>query len=312
MEIIPYEFTSNLPATFSKAFIDYLNTDVKGTIQIVSKGDIQLPLLIRKKMKFNIGYFIHVPLKKGMKLSYNEEVTFFNELSDFFKKNKQIDFIFPPLHIENFQHIPKNAKGYKLGIIAIPIGNRTKDEIFESFKPVYRRHIRNAEKSNVEIKFGLEYFDDFYTIYSEKLRQERAVHDSYETIKKIAFNSDSEIDVQCGVAYLEGKIEAGILNISDESNAYYIFGGSSKDANNGSFRYLHWELLKKYQEKGLKSYQLGAAREGEMLTDKHERLSSFKMGFGSKIQDGFHFVFIVNPIKYWFYNKLIQIKSKLK
>jgi hypothetical protein len=312
MEIIPYKFTSDLPATFSKAFIDYLNTDVKGSIQIVRNGDIYLPLLIRKKLKFNVGYFIHVPLKNGMKLSCEEEITFFKELLLFYKKNKQIDFILPPLHIENFSHIPEKSIGYKLGIISIQLHSKTKEEIFDSFKPVYRRHIRNAERSKIEIKFGLENFDDFYAIYSEKLIQEKAVYDSYDTIKKMAFNSNSEINVECGVAYLGTKIEAGILNVSDKSNAYYIFGGSSKDAHNGSFRFLHWELMKKYHEEGLKYYQLGAAREGEMLTDKHERLSSFKMGFGSKIQEGFHFVFIVNPFKYWLFNKLIQIKNKMK
>ncbi len=312
MEIIPYEYNSNFCASLSKTFIDYVNKDVHGKLFILQDGNISIPLLIRKKSIFSIGYFVHIPLKDNIRLTLEEEKLFFSMLGKYLMNNKLVDFILPPIHIENFNHIPKNAIGYKLGIISIKLLDKSIDSIFESFKSVYRRHIRNAEKANVEIKFGLEYFDDFYTIYSEKLKQEKAVHDSYDTIKKIAFNSNDDIAIQCGVAYLDGEIEAGILNFSDRKNAFYIFGGSSKNALNGSFRLLHWELIKKYKELGLEAYQLGASREGEMLTDKHERLASFKMGFGSEIQEGYHFIWILNKFKYKLYTGLLMIKNTFK
>lgn len=308
MELVDYEYKQMLPVSFSKSFINYLNTNVNGSLCMVKSGEILLPLLVRTRMKFKMGYFIHPPVKNGSRLSLEEEKEFFKLLVPFFKKNKQLDFIVPPLHLENFHHIPDEAKGYKLSLINVQLEDKTTDQIFESFKSVYRRHIRNAEKANVMIKFGLEYFDDFYTIYSEKLKLENAVHDSYDTIKKIAFNTDEEINVQCGVAYLNGEIEAGVLNVSDASNAYYIFGGSSRNAHNGSFRLLHWELIKKYKDENLKSYKLGAYREGEMLTSKHERLASFKMGFGSEIQEGYHFTLILSPFKFWLYSIILKIK----
>lgn len=312
MELIPFEYTSELPVSFSKPFVDYLNTDVKGKLIVLKEGEIIIPILIRNKMKFKIGYFVHIPIKNGKRLLPLEEKEIMRSMISFFKKNKQIDFILPPLHLDNFNQIPLNGKGYRLGIISLQLANKTIDQIFESFKPVYRRHIRNAEKIGVEIKFGIEYFDDFYTIYSEKLKQEKAVHDSYETLKKLALNFDSSKNIQCGVAYLNGKIEAGILNVSDAKGAYYLFGGSSRDAHNGSFRLLHWELIKSYKASNLEFYKLGAYREGEMLTEKHARLASFKMGFGAEVEEGFHFTLLINPFKYWLYNRLIQMKNKIK
>jgi hypothetical protein len=312
MEVIAYKYDSDFPASLSKTFIDYVNSGVNGKLFLIQDGEIIVPLLIRKKAIFNIGYFVHIPLKNNNKLTLEEEVSFFKVFEKYLTVSKLVDFILPPIHIENFNHIPNNARGYKLGIISIQLFNRSIDSLFESFKSVYRRHIRNAEKANVEIKFGLEYFKDFYSIYSEKLQQENAVHDSYDTIKKIAFNENKDLNIQCGVAYLNGKIEAGILNFSDSKKAYYLFGGSSKEAHNGSFRLLHWELIKKYSEMGLNAYQLGANREGEMLTNKHERLASFKLGFGSVIQEGFHFTWIINRFKYQLYTVLLKFKTIIK
>lgn len=312
MEIIPYSYSTFFPASFTKAYIDYVNANVDGNLLFIQENEIVLPLLVRNKMKFKIGYFVYPPQKIGQRLTKTEEADFFKTLTQFLKKNKIADFILPPLHLENFQHLPLNSIGNELGIIVLELENRTEDQIFQSFKPVYRRHIRNAEKSGVEVKFGLEYFDDFYTIYSEKLKQENAVYDSYETIKKLAFNSENELSVQCGVVYLNGKIEAGIVNISDHSTAYYFWGGSSKNAHNGSFRLLHWELIKYYKSIGLKKYKLGAFRKGDMLTEKHERLASFKLGFGSEVQEGFHFTLIVNSLKYRIFKGLMNAKNKLK
>ncbi len=312
MEIIPFKYDDSYPASLSKTFIDYLNKEVNGKLFIIQEGDVIIPLLIRKKSIFNIGYFVHIPLKNLSRLNVEEEKRFLIYFELFCKRNNLVDFILPPIHIENFQHVPTNAKGYKLGIISVKLREKSNDELFDSFKPIYRRHIRNAEKSNVEIKFGQEYFDDFYTIYSEKLKQENAVFDSYDTLKKMVFNDNNDLHVQCGIAYLEGRIEAGILNFSDSRNAYYMFGGSSRNAHNGSFRLLHWELIKKYKAMGIEKYQLGANREGEMLTDKHQRLASFKMGFGSEIQEGFHFIWVFNSLKFHLYQFLLKLKTKIK
>tara|TARA_B110000977_G_scaffold109003_1_gene141808 strand:- start:2758 stop:3699 length:942 start_codon:yes stop_codon:yes gene_type:complete len=312
MEVVSYKYSDVLPVSISKTLIGYINKDVSGSLLVVKDQEVFLFLLVRNKMKFKIGYFLHPPVSDGKKISRANEIKFFKKLTPFFKKEKLVDFVMPPLHLENFSHIPEKSFGHKLGIISLPLMARTEEEIFAAFKPVYRRHIRKASKVNVKIKFGLEYFDDFYSIYSEKLQQENAVYDSYESIKDIAFNSDNEIEVQCGVAYLDGEIEAGILNISDLSKAYYFYGGVSKNAHNGSFRLLHWELIKQYIDKGIEAYQLGGKRDGEMLTLKHERLASFKLGFGAIVEDGYHFVYVVNKIKYKLYQNLMKLKSKMK
>ena len=308
-EVISQE---NLPISFSKEFFNYLNTDVHGELVFFEENQIFMPVILKKKMIFKIGYCVHPPLKKGNKISEVEEKDFFSSFNSFLKKGHLIDFMYPPIHIENFQHIPQNGFGNNIGIIRLFLKNKTEEEVFSSFKPIYRNLIRKADKENVEVRFGLDCFDDFYNLYKEKLVLENAPYDSYDQIKKLIFSLHESDRSLCAVAYCNGVPDAAIANMNDNVNAYYLWAGTSTKSHQGSLRLLHWEIIKKYLEKGIENYRMGAAREGDLLNEKHARLLAFKTGFGSQIDKGFHFTLIVNKYKYKLYNFMLKLKSMMK
>ena len=312
MEVANYHFNEFDSLTFSKGFINYINSDMQGTVFTFIENDIKVNVIIKKNMGFKIGYFVNIPSLNSQKLNEQQEIRFINSLIYYCKKSKVVDFIFPPIHIGNFFSIPPKSIGYKLGIIKLELQNKSIESVFNAFKPVYRRHIRGAEKMGVQIKFGVEFLKEFYGVYSEKLKQENAIFDSFSKIEKLVNDAHPDFEVQCGIAVLDGKIEAGILNVSDKNSAYYLFGGSNKDSHNGSFRLLHWELIKLYHSKGLLTYQFGGFRYDNMLTLKHSNLAAFKMGFGAENNEGFHFTLIINVFKFKIYNILLKIKSKIK
>ena len=312
MKISKVASQENLPISFSKEFFNYLNTDVQGDLVFFEENEIFMPIILKKKMIFKIGYCVHPPLKKGNKISELEEKDFFESLNKFLKQDKIIDFIYPPIHIENFQHIPKNGLGNKIGIIRLSLKNKSEEEVFNSFKPIYRNLIRKAQKENVEVRFGLDCFDDFYRLYKDKLELEKAPYDSYDQIKKLLFPLHDSDNSLCVVAYCNGVPDAGIVNMNDNVNAYYLWAGTSTNAHQGSLRLIHWEIIKKYLAKGIENYRMGAAREGDLLNEKHARLLAFKTGFGSQVDKGYHFIFIVNKFKYKLYIGLLKLKAKLK
>jgi lipid II:glycine glycyltransferase (peptidoglycan interpeptide bridge formation enzyme) len=297
---------------FSTEFYNYLNTDIKGNLFFIEEDGIQMPVIIKNKSFFKIGYCVHPPLKYGITLNEKEEVDFFKKLYSLLKSNKTIDFIKPPIHIENFKHIPPSAIGHSIGIIRLSLKDKTEEEVFSQFKPIYRNLIRKAQKENVEVKFGIEYFDDFYKLYKDKLVLENAPYDSYEQIKKMVFSLDSLDRSLCGVAYCNGIPDAGIVNINDRINAYYFWAGTTLKPHQGSLRLLHWEIIKKYISLGIQNYRMGAAREGDLLNEKHARLLAFKTGFGSQVDKGFQFTFVVNKFKYNLYQFLIKLKVKIR
>ena len=308
-----FEYKQNQsPIVFSSEFYTYLNTDVQGNLFFLEEEGIYMPLIIKNKRFFKIGYCVHPPLKEGVTLTENEEIDFFNKLYSFLKSNKSVDFINPPIHIENFKHIPRSAIGHSIGIIRLSLKDKTEEEIFSQFKPIYRNLIRKAQKENVEVKFGIECFDDFYKLYRDKLVLENAPYDSYEQIKKMVFSLDISDRSLCGVAYCNGIPDSGIVNINDGINAYYFWAGTSLKPHQGSLRLLHWEIIKKYIALGIENYRMGAAREGDLLNEKHARLLAFKSGFGSQIDKGYHFTFIINKFKYNLYKSLIELKRRIR
>ena len=300
------------PIVFSSEFYTYLNTDVKGNLFFLEENGIHMPVIIKNKSFFKIGYCVYPPLKEGITLTEKEEVDFFKNLYSFLKRNKTIDFINPPIHIENFKHLPSSAIGHSIGIIRLSLKDKTEEEVFSQFKPIYRNLIRKAQKENVEVKFGLDCFDDFYKLYKDKLVLENAPFDSYEQIKKMVFSLDNTGRSLCGVAYCNGIPDAGIVNINDGINAYYFWAGTALNPHQGSLRLLHWEIIKKYIVLGIQNYRMGAAREGDLLNEKHARLLAFKTGFGSQIDKGYHFTLVINKFKYNLYKSLITLKAKIR
>lgn len=292
-----------------KGFLEYLNNNFKGKKSEIQVDGVRLEFFVKSKFGFKVGYLIGSLHKNGKKLTEKEEIQILDKIEEVLRKQKKFDFAFPPIHLVNFNNIPTGSKGCKLGIISLNFEGKSINDLFSGLKSVYRRHIKNAERDGVQVCFGLEYFDDFYEVYSSKLKSENAVHDSKSTILKLINDSKNDLHVQCGVARLNGKIEAGILNFSDENAAYYFYGGSKRDAHNGSFRLLHWKLIETYKNDGLLQYQLGAYRGDEIMTEKHQRLADFKLGFGAKIIDGYHFDWIISKWKYKIYKFLIKIKS---
>jgi hypothetical protein len=312
MRLCKFEYTKSWPITFSNEFFNYLNTSVKGMQIFIEHENIVMPIIFKKKLFLKIGYCIYPPLKDGKKLLVNEEKSFFEALSVYLKHNKIVDFILPPIHTENFQHLPQKSEGFKLGIIRLPLKNRTENEIFASFDSMYRSRIRKALKEEVVIKFGIEYFDDFYKLYQEKLVLENAPYDTYEQIKLITANLIKIGCATCAVAYINDKPDAGTVNLNDTNNAYNMWAGTSTKSHPGSLRLLHWEIIRLYLKMGVENYRMGGARQGSHLNEKHARLLDFKTGFGCVVDEGYHFTFIVNDLKYKIYKSLMAIKSKIK
>jgi len=300
------------PIVFSSELYTYLNTDVHGELFFFEENGSVMPVIIKNKRFFKIGYCVHPPLFEGNTLNEKQEIVFFENLYTFLKSNKSVDFINPPIHIENFKQIPSSSIGYSIGIIRLSLKDKTEDEVFSFFKPIYRNLIRKAQKENVEVRFGVDCFDDFYKLYKDKLVLENAPFDSYEQIKKMVFSLNDRDKSLCGVAYCNGIPDAGIVNINDDKNAYYFWAGTAMNAHQGSLRLLHWEIIKKYISIGIENYRMGAAREGDLLNEKHARLLAFKTGFGSKVDNGYHFVFVINRFNYNLYKGLLNLKSKLK
>ena len=294
------------PLSFQPHYVEYVNHILRGEIYVFCFQDYYLCLILRKKMGLTFAHLVSEIYSKGLKeIDYP---LFYLNLQHFFA-SKRVVIVQPPQHLHTYVEAPISSKKKYLGIIQLPILTSIEEQ-FSNLKPVYRRHIKSAQKAGVQVEFGLHLFEEFYDFYASKMQTNHAVFDQKSVLKALIDRGSK--NVKCGVARLGSKIEAVILNIHDDETAYYMWGASGETAHNGSFRLLHWELIQYYYSIGIKSYSLGGYRLTGQKTKKQENLENFKLGFGSKVNDGFQFQWVLKPVHYNFYTIMSKLKQIIK
>ena len=107
---------------WSSGYFKYCNNGIFGEILFFEENNIVFSIIKKQKKGFKIGYILNVPiLKNGSKLPVDVEADFLNSFIDFVAKNKIFDFIFPPLHFDNFKIQPKKTISFELGIIKLSL-----------------------------------------------------------------------------------------------------------------------------------------------------------------------------------------------
>lgn len=297
---------SGFPISFQPLYVDYVNSTLKGKIILFYFQDIYLCLIIRKKMGLTFAHLVsEIYTIKTNEIEYS---LFYKSLKHYLL-SKRVIVVYPPQHLHTYVEAPFSAEKKYLGIIQLPI-LPSLEEQYANFKTVYRRHIKSAQKIGVKVEFGNHLFDEFYEFYEARMQSNQAVYDQKLILRAIIDQHPNQ--VICAIAKLNNNIEAVILNIHNTKTAYYMWGASGISSHNGSFRLLHWELIQYYHSIGIKNYSLGGYRFTGQKTKKQENLENFKIGFGSKILEGYHFHWVLKPIQYYFYSKVSLLLQFIK
>ena len=304
--VYPTEKTENFPLSFQPFYVAYVNSSIHGEIVLFESDSVYVCLILRKKLGLKFAHLIsEIYSLSDESIDY---INFYSSLQAYFSSH-HIVALFPPQHLHNYGVAPEKAQFYDLGIINLRL-NTSLDNLFLHFKPVYRRHIKSAQKDGVEIEIGMHLFDEFYRFYESRMLLNNAVYDRKEVLQKIVDKAPDH--VICAIAKMNGKIEAVILNMHNNDCAYYMWGASGIDSHNGSFRLLHWVLIQHYHQLGIKNYSLGGYRLEGNKNKKQENLENFKLGFGASIVQGVHFIWILKPFHYYLYKKVSLVFQYLR
>ncbi|MCL2326896.1 MAG: peptidoglycan bridge formation glycyltransferase FemA/FemB family protein [Bacteroidetes bacterium] len=299
----------NFPIFFWDNWLKFSNTATSETKLYYHKG-IVVPIIIHKLKFLTKADYVYVPLKHdGTRLNEQEEFHFINKFHDFLKQEKICDVIFPPSHIVNFKVIPKNVLYFQLGIIIWDI-NQPEELILKKMTKNYQKKIKNALNSGVTTNFGFSELFDFYTLYSETLSRQKLQHTPFiefeNFIKKWANNT------LVGVSRMSNIPEASVFIYFDNSFAYADSGGSAALTQlNGSNKLLLYEAILELHKRNIKKVVLGGYRNPNKTDKKHNGIQDYKLRYGAEIKEGYHFIKIINPIKYYLFEFALKIKSIL-
>ena len=150
------------------------------------------------------------------------------------------------------------------------------DEIFENFhKSSTQRKVRRAQREKLEYREGgMEYFDDFYRLFSAARRRHGRPPQPAAWFRNLAqgFGADFKIRLSCR----DGRAVAALLTIRYKDAMTYKYGGSNPEFNPmGSMHLLFWNAIQEAKRLGLRYFDFGRSEA------EHTGLITFKRRWGA-------------------------------
>lgn len=283
----------------SKSFI-YVDSELKSVISFTQK---KIKLLLKAEYNF-------VPVDfEGRTLDEPEERICIEKFHHFLKVNSMCDVILPPQHFVSFKSVPSKSIYFNFGIFKVELAS-TEAEYLSKLSSENRRQIRRAKDSEVYIEFGNHLLDDFYQTYLETNKSKAISSLGLDFFLDLIEHHPSNCLI--GVCYFQGVPQAGVFDLIDTQNAYSLYSGTKSDLTvKGAKKLLINEEFNFLRSKNISTYLFGGYRANLTKTDSLYHVQEFKKSMGADVTYGIHFIKVFNPFKYYIFNSLLSIKSRL-
>lgn len=282
----------------------------KQRLLCVDEEENVIAFTLYKMQFFKKADYLYAPLdKNGNRLPVEKEKTFLDDFHDYLKRYKIADVIFPPSHISLFKCIPAKVVYYQLGLLYVDL-SRSEEDIYSDINSRNRRYIKQCQSQKLFTDLHSNDINSLYACLVETNRKEGVgtyPREYYRVIKDIL--SDN-----CDIAVI--KNEQGPLSsvflLNDVDNVYACYAGTffSKEYS-GANKLLYWKMYQEYKSHGHLKFIYGGYRYGLTDKDKLFNVQEFKLRMGAKIEDGYHFIKMINPFKYNLVNFAMKCKSIL-
>jgi len=296
-----------LPFCFQK---DYLNANTK--ISFLKKKTIIAAVKIDQNKLLRTMQFQFSPLHlNGEYLQQKEEKMFLEEAIAFIYKNKIVDRIVQPKNYALFNELPDNVLSCAFGTYKISLSGKNSEQILEGMQARYRTAIRQIEKLNVEIRFGITELKAFQKLHNETMQRTDAYSEDYVSLKKEIESSPE--NTLLATVYIDNKIQGGLFIAYSDFCAYYFHGASADTTEaSGAIKYLHYKIMCLMQKKGVRNYDFVGARLSDVSGTKLEGIQNFKKRFGTELIKGYLWKLDINKTKCKAFDSLLKVKCKLK
>lgn len=240
-------------------------------LAVLEKEILGAVLIIKQKLPLNKNYLYSPrgPILKEKKLfSFLRE-----EVKKIAKKEKAIFWRLDPAGKEIFPGLEFAGQVQPKQTLILDL-TKSEERLLEEMKPKTRYNIKVAERHDMEIDEGREYFEDFWRLMKKTSQRDRFVSYSREYYLKM---SDF---MEIMVAKYEDKVIAANLTVFFGDWCVYLHGASDYDFRDKMAPYLlQWETIIKAKKEGKKHYDFWGVDE-----KKWPGVTRFKAGFSPQTE----------------------------
>jgi lipid II:glycine glycyltransferase (peptidoglycan interpeptide bridge formation enzyme) len=185
---------------------------------------------------------------------------------------------------------PAAAEGFATGqpqhVFWLPLRDRSTEDVFAGFNQLWRRNVRKAEKSGVEVETG-ERADlpHFHALYRETAERDRFTPRPLEYFAGMwdAMTAEAPERLRLYLARHDGDLVAATTMVQVGRHAWYSYGASStsKREVRGS-NAVQWRMITDAHASGADVYDLRGITDTLDPDDPHVGLIQFKLGTGGQ------------------------------
>ena len=242
------------------------------------------------------------------------------------------------LIVEVFNRIIHNYKPFRIDFYSIPLSKfpfyavlekvgfnkiysyssvqidlmKEEQEIFSEIHPKHRNKIRKAKKGGVKVfeDTSLEGLKNYHKLAEITYKRSGKKPPSFGYLLNHFKALAEKRYLRIFFAEKDGELQSSAICLVCPELAIYWHGASKNKPFPGASNLLHWEIMKRLKEEGVKKYDFG----GINWTDaKAASISKFKARFGGKEIPFYGGYAIYNSFRDRLYNILIKaISLKLK
>lgn len=176
-------------------------------------------------------------------------------------------------------------------VYCVKLDDRTLDDVFSDFNQLWRRNIRKAEKSGVQIRLGTrEDLADFHRVYVETAERDHFTPRGQVYFERMwdALNSatDDYHEMTLHLAEYEGHLAAATIMIRVGNHAWYSYGASTTaDRDVRPSNALQWDMITRAHGAGCTVYDLRGISDTLDPSNHLVGLVRFKVGSGGYAQE---------------------------
>ncbi|MBM3185368.1 MAG: hypothetical protein FJZ67_03635 [Bacteroidetes bacterium] len=278
-------------------------------IYVDYENSILIPIKISRIKFLKKVSYLYVPLNfNGCELDAIQEKKVIDKFHVFI--SKFCDVVYPPQHNVNFKSIPTSVKYYNMGVIYVDL-NESLEGIHKKINKGYLRQIKQATSNSVKIDFSEENLNSFYNLYKALMEKQNKPAESYNFFNSQLITLKNQ--VICGKSTIENQEESAIFCLLDSNYCYYEYGATiSNPIYSGSNKLLFLKLIEELKNNGIQKFILGGFRNKIVNNAKLEGIQTFKLRIGGQVKEGYHFIKVIRPFKYFAFSFLLKLKSKIQ
>ncbi|MDP9416424.1 MAG: aminoacyltransferase [Actinomycetota bacterium] len=185
---------------------------------------------------------------------------------------------------------PADEGGFGAGqpryVFQVPLGGRTEDDLLKGFNQLWRRNIKKAEKSGVEVtEGGPGDLERFHALYVETARRDGFTPRPLTYFQRMcrALTAEDPRRLRLYLARHEGDLVAATTMAQVGEHAWYSYGASStakRDVRGSNA--IQWRMMRDALARGATVYDLRGITDTIDESDPHFGLIQFKLGTGGE------------------------------